>query len=65
MKYALSPHAVEKHQRRVNARAEIRMLELQQCRALREAALGFSGAVDRLRSIDERIAVLRSDLKVT
>ncbi|HET8685171.1 MAG TPA: hypothetical protein VFM18_00745 [Methanosarcina sp.] len=43
--------------------AKIAELEAKQPRALREAALGYDGATDRLKSIDDEISALRAELK--
>lgn len=42
--------------------AQIAALESNQARPLREAALGVSGAVDRIKALDYKIAALRSTL---
>ena len=47
---------------RARASARIAQLEVSQHRAVRDAALGFAGAIARLQSIDDEIAALRSDL---
>ncbi len=41
---------------------EIQRIESGQARAVREVALGVAGASERLRAIDDRIALLRADL---
>lgn len=50
-------------QRNAEIYAKIAELEAKQPRALREAALGYGGATDRLKAIDEEISALRADIK--
>jgi hypothetical protein len=61
-RWLLSDAATQRQARREAALKEIVRLESQQPRALREAALGQAGAVERLRLIDEQIAALRPQL---
>lgn len=42
--------------------AEIAALEARQARAVREAALDYPGARERLQEIDQKIAELRKEL---
>ncbi|MGP8033150.1 MAG: hypothetical protein ACLPQ6_03310 [Steroidobacteraceae bacterium] len=58
-RWTLTAAATAAQAARSTALAKIRALEGSQGRAVREAALGVPGAVDRLRSLDERIAALR------
>jgi hypothetical protein len=48
--------------KRAVARSRIAQLEASQHRAVRELALGTSGALQRLQAIDSEIAALRADL---
>lgn len=64
-----TPQAVETgvmfsaaERRRLHAQALIEGLEAKQPRALRELALGYDGAKERLDAIDAQIAALRADL---
>ena len=43
--------------------SQIHTLERGQSRAVREAAIGIAGAVDRLKTLDAKIVNLRSQLK--
>jgi hypothetical protein len=58
-RWQLLPEVAQRQEARRAALAQIARLEAVQPRAVREAVLGHAGAADRLRSIDEQIAVLR------
>ena len=47
---------------RIEALQRIQMLEAKQLRALREFALGYDGAKQRLQALDDEMAVLRRDV---
>jgi hypothetical protein len=57
-----APHAPtadeQKAQANVAIQAQIDVLEKNQARAVREAALGIDGAVDRLKALDQKIRAL-------
>jgi hypothetical protein len=62
-----SPPAVDQEEllrktRIARARRRIADLESKQARAIREISLGYDGAGERLQSIDDEIASLRTDL---
>ncbi len=61
-RWALTPEAAQRQEKRRAALVAIRQLEESQPRAVREALLGQAGAADRLRSLDERIAALRAQI---
>lgn len=63
-RWQLTKDAEDKNIIDLQARAEIKLLENQQARAMREFALGMDGAKDRLKSIDDKIIALRAKLKV-
>jgi hypothetical protein len=59
----LNPDAMAKIERRRTAYARIAVLESSTLRSLREHALGYVGAEQKLKDIDAEIAALRADLK--
>lgn len=59
----LNAGAMAKIERRRTAYARIAVLESSTLRSLREHALGYDGAEQKLKDIDAEIAALRSDLK--
>jgi hypothetical protein len=61
-RWQLRPEVTAKQQARANALARITELELKALRALREHALGKSGAHERLKAIDTEISDLRAIL---
>jgi hypothetical protein len=61
-RWQIKPEIVAEEEARRVALERIRYLELKALRALREHALGQATAVDRLKSIDDEIAQLRSSL---
>jgi hypothetical protein len=61
-RWQLIAAAADRANRHISASEHIGLLEASQHRALREHALGYPGAVDRLKEIDQEIAALRKDL---
>jgi hypothetical protein len=61
-RWQLKPEVVAIEDARRNALERIRFLELKALRALREHALGQAAAIDRLKTIDDEIAQLRTVL---
>lgn len=61
-RWKLNAVAADRLARKVAAGLRIAQLESTQHRAIREHALGFSGAPARLKAIDDEIASLRSHL---
>jgi len=61
-RWQLKPEIVAKEESCRVALERIRYLELKALRALREHSLGQATAIDRLKSIDDEIAQLRSTL---
>jgi len=61
-RWKLSDAAAARHAAHTAALAGIAELEHSQHRAIREAALGLPGAVERLNEIDNKIAALRGDI---
>jgi hypothetical protein len=61
-RWQLSAAAQQRQAMRDAALRRIAALEASQGRALREAAIGTSGAVEKLKALDAQIAELRQDL---
>jgi hypothetical protein len=61
-RWRLKPGAADRQARRLAALAEIARLEATQPRAVREALCGDTAALQRLRTIDEAITKLRTEL---
>jgi hypothetical protein len=59
-RWQIKPEVVAIKEARRNALERIRFLELKALRALREHALGQAAAKDRLKTIDDEIAQLRT-----
>jgi hypothetical protein len=62
-RWQLRPEVAARHKARDKALARITELELKALRALREHALGKTGATERLRAIDGEIGTLRAALQ--
>jgi hypothetical protein len=61
-RWQLKPEVVALEDARRNAPERIRFLELKALRALREHALGQAAAIERLKTIDDEIAQVRTVL---
>ena len=61
-RWVVKPAVHAAREQRANAIGQIKVLEAAQPRALREAALGHAGAVERLADIESKIASLRQSI---
>jgi hypothetical protein len=61
-RWQLKPEVIALEDARRNALERIRFLEMKALRSLREHALGQATAIDRLKTIDDEIAQLRTVL---